>query len=230
MAEQNHKSIKHAIIDKVNTTIIISVSIAAFVVVFSLFAIKSLVSQSLYQQRVISAKEETLKLVKSNKTIALELQTSFTDFDSEITNVLGGSSSGDGPMDGDNGKIVLDSLPSEYDLPALSSSIEKILTDGGYQIQSIGGTEEGNKDSNSDSTSKTSSVLSTPIEIPYPFGIQASTEQTINLLKTLESSIRPFYVTKLTIDSGKDALDTTIGLKTFYQPASNLQVSTKVVK
>ena len=223
-------SIKHGIVDKANTTMLASIAGAIFIVVFCAFAVQALVSQSLYQQRVIDEKRDALEVLRSNKTAADELRTSYESFATEEINVLGGEKEGNGPKDGDNAKIVLDALPSEYDYPALSSSLEKILLDGGYQIQSIGGSEDRSQTPVDDGSDSVVSAAPEPIEIPYPFSIETSPEGTLQLLTILESSIRPFYVDSLRLTGQGNNLSVSIDLKTFYQPATGLQISTKEVR
>ncbi len=230
MAKQSlQKSEKHAIVDRANTTILIAVSVAVFIVVFSGFAMRSLISQGNYHRRVISEKREALSVLVDNSAAVEELERVYTAFEGEAVNVLGGDPDGDGPVDGDNAKIVLDALPSEYDYPGLSSSLEKLLVDGGYQITSIGGSEDASRQSE---TPGESSVTSNPVpqDIPYPFTIVSSPENTLKLLELLEKSIRPFYVETLKLEGQGGNLSANIGLKTFYLPATGLDVSTKVVK
>jgi hypothetical protein len=232
MSTKPHISIKHSIIDKANSTMLISVSIAVFIVVFSAFSIKALVSQSLYHSRVIAEQEKTLKVLNNNSSAAEQLRETYVAFATQSINVLGGNPAGNSPRDGDNAQIVLDALPSEYDFPALSSSIEKILVEGGYQIGSIGGTEDSSQiGSDEDSPGVSGGSVATtgavsPVEIPYPFTIEASQDSVQILLETLESSIRPFYVSSLSLDGQGSNLRTKLDVKTFYQPATSLQVST----
>jgi len=141
----------------------------------------------------------------------------------EPENILGGSIEGDGPLDGDNGKIVLDSLPSAYDYPALSSSFEKILKDGGYTTSSIGGTED-----RSVITTPTGDVR--PIEIKYSFSITATIGRTKDLLSTLERSIRPMYIDSVKIQVGDNSLTTNISLHTYYTQEKTFELGSKVVK
>ena len=217
-----HKSEKHEKVDSENAKIVASVGGAAFIVVFCLFAAQALISQSLYQNRVISEKKEALSILEDNKTSVEELRSSYTAFISEEENVIGGSRSGSGVADGDNAKIVLDALPGEYDYPGLASSIEKVLDDGGYTIEAVGGSEDVALAGSQDST--------TPVEIPYPFSVSASPSATQELLETLEKSIRPLYVDSLTIRSSQAGLRTSIGLRTFYQPGVIYELDSKVVR
>lgn len=249
MSKLSHnKSIKHVIIDKANTTMLIAVSVSVFIFVFSLFAVRALVNQSSYHNRVIAAQRDALKTLRQNKIAADELRESYIDFagPDATVNVLGGNPKAEGPRDGDNAIIVLDSLPAEYDFPALSSSIEKILVDGGYQISTIGGSEDASQNVNNtgasagvgqqsatqsaSSSSSLASSGSTLVDIPFPFSVSGSEESITNLLLTLERSIRPFYVTALSIEGSGDSLEASIGLKTFYQPKTSFQVTTKGIE
>lgn len=220
------QSIKHQIINDVNTRMFISVAVAVFVVVFCIFASQALFSQSLYQQKIISEKQETLQVLRDNKDAVEELEQAYISFNEEETNVLGGDLNGDDSMDGDNGKIVLDALPSVLDYPGLSSSIEKILVDGDYEIESIGGGEVADVETGaSEATGR-----SDPVEIPYPLRINAAPGQVLQLLETLELSIRPFHVNTLRIEGSGNNLQMTVDMKTYYQPASGLEVGSKVVQ
>ena len=217
-----HTSEKHEKLDKENTKIIAAVGGAVFVVIFCLFAAQALISQSLYQNRVISEKKGALNQLRENTAAVEELRAAYTAFAGEEQNVLGGTRAGNDPLDGDNAKIVLDALPSEYDYPGLASSIEKILDAGGYVIEAVGGTEDVALAGSTDS--------STPVEIPYPFSVKATRQKTQELLETLEQSIRPFYIDSLQIRSSETGLQTSLGLRTFYQPGVQYELDSKVVR
>jgi hypothetical protein len=220
---------KHLIIDKANRKMVITISIAVFVVVFSAFAIRALLSQSLYHGRVITEKKLALSTLKENNKAAVELEQSYVSFVTEPINIIGGNPTGTGPRDGDNAKLVLDSLPSIYDYPALSSSIEKILLDGGFQIESVGGQEDANLQQDSSSGTITTSEP-TPVEIPYPFSVQTDVSSAVRLLQILESSIRPFSINSLSLTGQQNSIEVDIDLNTYYQPASGLVITKKEVK
>lgn len=227
MAVQDSKqhSIKHALIGKDNTVMFASIAGAVFIVVFCLFVAKSLLDQSSYNSKVISKKREALNTLKDNRKEAEKLRDSYVSFATEPINIIGGSPAGTGPKDGDNAKLVLDSLPYELDFPALSSSIEKILLDGGYTIQAIGGDDKG-----STGNSKLSVSSGGPIEVEFPLGINTSIEGAMNLLQTLELSIRPFQITTLSLDGNGNNLDVSINMKTFYKPQTTFQIGTETIK
>jgi hypothetical protein len=226
VAKNNKKSALHEIINKEGTKTLVYISLAVFIVIFSLVASRAIFSQILYQNKIISSKKETLSIVEANKESARNLELSYISFATEPINVLGGSPAGSGPKDGDNAKIVLDALPDVLDYPALSSSIEKILLDGGYSIQALGG----GGDIVSDSGDTTTSGLSDPVPIDYPLSVDTSPQAAQSLLRTLESSIRPFNVVSLKIEGASNNLSLSINMNTYYQPSSGLNVGSKVIK
>lgn len=217
-----------------------AIAAAVFVVVFCLFVSKSLLDQSAYNSKIIGKKDEALKTLQSSRQEAETLRESYVSFATEPINVLGGSPTGTGPKDGDNAKLVLDSLPYELDFPALSSSIEKILTEGNYTIQAIGGDDKSSigseavdlpaPGSEADSGAVAPVPVNTePVEVEFPFAVSTSIEGTMNLLRTLELSIRPFNITSLNLEGKGNNLDVRINMKTYYKPKVGLQVITETV-
>jgi hypothetical protein len=121
------RSIKQNLINKANTTIVAVTAGACFVIIFSLVGSAQLISQLSYQNKIISHKKDALKTLKDDISATADLTTSYNAFINTSQNVLGGDPNGTGPQDGNNAKIVLDSLPGTYDFPALATSIESIL-------------------------------------------------------------------------------------------------------
>lgn len=222
---QGHKSVKHDIIDKSNSRMILTVGIATFIFIFSVFSAKALISQSLYHNRIITEKEKALDQLNVNKKSVEELKKSFDSFQTESVNILGGNPTGTGPLDGTNAKLILDSLPGSYDYPALSSSFEKILKEGGYDIGSIGGIEDVAL-----ASTNYPSGIAPPLEIPYAFSVSSDVEGITNLLRTLESSIRPMYIDSMQIQVGENILETRVGLHTFFTQPKTFDIGTKEVK
>lgn len=215
---------KRLMIDKANTTMLLTIGITAFLVIFSLVASKSLLSQSGYQARVIKEKRKALKQLQQNNKNVESLVASYKTFAEEKQNVLGGNPLGGGPKDGDNPKIVLDALPSKYDFPAVISSLEKILKEGGYTIDGIGGNDDEIAQQN------TATDTPAPVEMPFPIAVTTTYEGAQSLLNTLEKSIRPIYVTKISYVASQGKLKVSLEAKTYYQPEKTLKITDKVVK
>src|SRR3989344_1554283 len=134
-------SSKRVLIDKANTTVTVVMALTTFISISSVMAIRTLAAKRTYQAKVISAKTSARKQLQVNKAAVENLKQAYGVFVTEPTNAISGSSTGTGDRDGDNAKITLDALPSKYDFPALTSSIEKLLIDRNYQIESISGTD-----------------------------------------------------------------------------------------
>lgn len=218
-------STKRILIDKANSTIVIVTAVASFIVVFSLIASKALVSQRSYQNKVIAGKEKAVKQLKTNIDSVNQLVTSYKSFVSTSTNVIGGSATGSGDRDGDNAKIVLDALPSKYDFPALTTSLEKIIKNGGFKLNSIVGTDD-----EINQAAKADESIPEPVEMPFQIGVTGNFNSIKDLLSTLERSIRPFYVDKIEIGGTDSNLTIGVTAKSYYQPEKALNIQSEAIK
>lgn len=223
MADAQRPSSKRAQINKANTTMVAVVAIASFITVFSLVAAKALWDQRSFQARVIVEKEVARNQLQANVAAVDSLVTSYKAFVGTPENVIGGSSTGKGDRDGDNAKIVLDALPSKYDFPALATSLEKILQSGDYQIDSITGTDD-------EANQQANQTTNAPVEIPFQIGATGNYASIQKLVESLERSVRPFTITKISFTGGDSDLKAQIDAKTYYLPAKTLKITTKEVK
>lgn len=220
MANTPH-STKRAQVDKAKTMLLALVAGASVITVFALVASKTFFSEASYLNRVSSEKEKALSQLKANKNAVSTLVDSYKTFATAAPNLLGGSPDGAGEKDGDNARLVLDALPSKYDFPALTASLEKLLS--GYNINSITG---------SDDTILQDQASGAPQPVDMPFTLNVGTDYAgmKNLVTTFERSIRPFQILTFDLTGTNGTLQANIGAKTFYQPEKNLTIGTKVVK
>lgn len=219
-------SAKHLAINKANSQIVAAVAIASFVTIFSLVAASSLWGQKGYQSRVIAAKEKANTQLKTNIQSVDSLVSSYKAFIGTPTNVIGGNSKGTGDSDGDNAKIVLDALPSKYDFPALTSSLEKILDDRNLNVTTITGTDDEVAQSGDQG-----SATPQPISMPFAFTVEHANYNSVQeLINTLEKSIRPMQIDSLTLSGGANDMQLIVNAHTYYQPEKDLKITTKVVK
>lgn len=216
-------SLKQLAIDKDNTTILIAVALASFVVVFSLVASNALLKQRSYQAKVIGKKKVALQQMRTNAEEIEKLQSSYQAFASAEQNVLGGSATGTGDRDGDNPRLVLDALPSKYDFPALTSSMEKVFKS--YNIESITGTDDEVNQAATEST-----PTPQPVEIPISISMNSSPQAAKNVLELFEKSIRPIQIDKLSLNSSSDELTINVTAKTYFQPQKKFEVRMEQVK
>ncbi|HEY1835614.1 MAG TPA: type 4a pilus biogenesis protein PilO [Candidatus Saccharimonadales bacterium] len=218
-------STKRVLIDKTNSKIVVYTAIAAFMVVFTLVASKTLVSQAMYQNRVISAKKMAVSRLKTDIQQTSSLTTAYEAFVGTPQNVLGGNPTGTDAQDGNNAKIVLDALPSQYDFPAMASSLEKLLTGQKVQIQSITGTDDEVAQSADQSSSNPS-----PVAMPFQISVTGNYKAIQNVVAAFNASIRPFQIQTMQLSGNESNMTLTMSAQTFYQPQKTFNVSTKVVQ
>jgi len=226
MAKVPQISTKRLAIDKAQAQMVGIVAAAAFIAVFCLVASRAVFSQNRYQARVISAKEKAHKQLQQNISTFSDLQTAYKAFDGAATNVIGGNSAGTGDNDGPNSKIILDALPPTYDFPALTSSVEKILTDNGLKVTSITGTDD-----QLSQQGNTSSPNPQPVSMPFSFTVSNANYASIGqLLSKLQESIRPIAIDKLDISGGANNMTATVSAHTYFEPVKTVGITKKVVK
>lgn len=227
-------SIKHLQINKANNLIFVAVALASIVTVFSLMSAKALLSQSGYQRKVLKARNDSVKQLQDNIKAANSLKQQYEIFAKDNPNILGGqggSNPGTGPKDGDNSRIVLDALPSQYDFPALMSSLEKIMTNRNLKIQGLGGTDAGDTltaDSGSTIVAAPGGTTQ-PVQMPFSISVQTNYLSTLDLIKDLEHSIRPIDVTTISLNGSTDTMTMSLQGATYYQPSVSLQITQKEV-
>lgn len=220
---------KEIVLDKDQSSLLTMVTVAVIVIVFSLVSSKALLGQAAYQRRVINARHLSNSQIQQSIQKAGTLVEQYNSvFEApNATNVLGGkndSSSGAVPPNVDNGRLVLDALPTTYDYPALLTSIQKVLTDSGIGAPSINGSDQSTQ------------VSSAPTSNPQPQPIQltisgtASYQEVQSLVTNLEKSIRPFDITKLTLSGNESSMVVTLKVTTYYQPAKSLLVNGKEIR
>lgn len=218
-------STKRVLIDKANQRVVIVTSVAAFVVVFCLVASHTLFSQLLYQNRIVSAKKQALSQLKTDETTTQNLYTAYEAFVNTPQNALGGDPNGTGSNDGDNAKIVLDALPSQYDFPALATSLQNLLASQGVTINNIGGSDDEVAQSSQKPSGNPQSV-----QIPFQASVTGNYEAVKGVIDALGASIRPVQIQSLNLSGDDASLSAAITAQTYYQPEKAFTITTKVIK
>ncbi len=205
---------KHLQIDKANSLILIAAAITTVIVVFSLVAANSLIKQMSYQNKVISMRSKANKQLGDNIKSVAALKTSYDAFENSSESVIGTADK--------NSKIVLDSLPSKYDFPALATSLEGLITASGSSVQGITGTDN-------EALASQNSANPEAIEIPFSISSKGNFASAQQLVTNMQRSIRPFTITALTLSGSDTTLQAKITAKTYYQPEKRLEVEQKTV-
>lgn len=222
---QKRASIKHQDIEKINTRMVVAVAVASFVIIFSIIASRVLLNELFYQNRVADAKQVALQQLKSDVAAANKIINSYKTFVSQPTNLIGGNSTANGQNDGDNAQIVLDSLPSQYDFPALITSLNKIIASSGVTLSSLGGTDTSLEQTQSALSSKTS-----PIPIAFQFSVVGTSQSIQSLISEFQHSIRPFQFLTMDVSAQEQELSLNVTAQTYYQPGIEFQIGKETVK
>lgn len=226
MADQKQTALplsKYAKIDKIRNTIVLTCSIASFIFIFSVISCKSLISKMSYQNRIISAKQSALTQLKTDLVASQQLISSYTAFNSTKQNLLGEPCPNATP-DCNNAKIILDALPSQYDYPALVTSVYDILQNNGLSITSISGTDE------QLSQSTTPSNTSSPVAMPISFEVIGNITTIKNVMDDFQRSIRPFQFQNIKLTGSDAQLTLDASIQSYYQPGISFQITQRTVK
>lgn len=215
--------------DKTNSRILTVVVVAVFVSVFCLVSSKALLQQAAYQRRLLGARRTTVEQLIKDKDAANTLMDQFANVfqGSSPTNILGGKSvaaANTMPPDGNNASIVLDSLPTTYDFPALISSVEKILNSNSISSPQINGTDQSATADNKSSDKPKSATISLTV------AGQGSYDHIQKLIADFERSTRPFDITSLQLTGSNNFMSFQMNLYTYYQQAKTLGIGSKEVK
>lgn len=217
--KMQNKLPKKVQVSKNQTTIFVLLAVASFATVASIMVSRAMWTQASYTNKVIGKKEAAVDQLEANKAAVDQLTSSYKSFNEQSPNLIGGTPEGTGPRDGSNSTLILDSLPENYNFPALASSIEKLLT--GYNISSITGSD--------DSVNQTSAAAAS-VEIPIGVSVSTSYDGMKNLIGVFDRSIRPFKITKLQASGSSSDLELTLDMVTYYQPATSVKITEESVQ
>lgn len=207
-------SSKHVQIDRSYAKMVIAISLASAVLIFSLVASYSLINKIKYQNKVIGLRSKAIDQLEANKKAVNPLVLSYQAFDSSTESAMGNSDK--------NSKIVLDALPSKYDFPALATSLEYLIQQSGNTIKGITGTD------NELAAEQTSSDPK-PVEIPIDVSAQGNYSSTKNVITSFERSIRPFVIKSLDFSGSDNTLTISVKASTYYQPEKKLEIKETTV-
>jgi Tfp pilus assembly protein PilO len=207
-------SVKHLQIDKANTMVLIATAVTTAIVVFSLVATQTLYKQLKYQNKVISMRNKANKQLVSNIKAIESLGVSYKTFDNASESIIGTSDK--------NSTIILNALPSKYDFPALTTSIEKIIVGSGAKVTSITG-------SDNEAAAEQNSINPTTVEIPFQITANGSYATIQKLITDIQRSIRPIKIISVTLSGSDNNMQCSISAVTYYQPSKSIGINEKLV-
>jgi len=220
---QKQPSPKRLALAKANTQTVIISAVSAFIIVFCIVAINYLLGLRSYQQKIIDADQlanNQLTIVNSNAQRLTSAYNSFVSKNPTIINKPVVSA----PIRYNNATVILDALPSQYDFPAMITSIDKILQSDNLDVQSIGGTDQ------STSTSSSPSTNPQPVAMPFNFTIQNANYASLQtLFLQLELSIRPIQIQSINLSGTDSSMTLSVNAQTYFQPGKVFKIGSETI-
>ena len=217
-------SLKKLALSKANAQIVAVTAIAAFITVFSLVGANYLLGLRSYQSKIIAADHSADNNLKIDIAAKKKLVNAYENFVDQNPNILG-SNNQNGNYAYNNATIVLDALPSVYDFPALTSSLQKLQQSiSGLSLSSIGGSDESATILSSPSSSPS------PIEMPFTFTVNQTNYNTIqSLFVAMLASVRPLQMDSITISGADTSMILTINAHTYFQPSKQFNITSETI-
>ncbi|MEO5499203.1 MAG: hypothetical protein ABIR46_01755 [Candidatus Saccharimonadales bacterium] len=221
-------------VKKANKNIFLWVLGASVIIVICTVAATFLIRQAIFNQKIISQKSDTNKIVKQNIQTASELKKNvdslIADSNLAVLKIA--------PTDS-NLKVVFDALPTNDDTTALSNSIySKVFGTAGVITESI---SVGDALATSSSTvpevgapinqAVGNSTAPVPVVTAFQGDVTGSAASIKNMFLNFERVIRPMNLNLLTIKAGGSGnLTVTLGGETYYVPADSVSLGKIQVK
>lgn len=212
-------------IAKTNKAMFLWITLASVVVGSSLVASSFLIRQLSYNERVLTAKQETVANLNHNLTAVESLKQEVLLLDANAALLAARANESDKAV-----QVILDALPSGANSLALGASLQDRLLSGidgltieSLQVDQVAGVEVIN--SGAAITGSADNEVTFTVTVVGP---QAALQQ---VLRNLERSIRTIDITLLRVDGQiGEAQSMTLKGRAFYEPAKTLEFTEKVVK
>ena len=217
-------SLKKMALTKANAQIVAVTAIAAFITVFSLVGANYLLGLRSYQAKIIAADHSADDNLKVDNIAKNKLVSAYEKFVDQNPNILG-SNNQNGSYVYNNATIILDALPSTYDFPALTSSLQKLEQSiGGLNLSSIGGSDQSATVSNAPSSNPS------PMPMPFTFSVSQTNYKSIqNLFSAMLSSIRPLQIDNIVISGADASMTLTVNAHTYFQPSKQFNITSETI-
>jgi cell division protein FtsB len=205
---------KRTQIAKANRTMFIWVACASALIGFAIVVCIFLAQMLFYNEKVLSEKDKTVAVLKTNNTNIIELQNQVRALDANQALIDAKARPEDRAI-----QVILDALPSEANSLALGASLQnKLLT--GVSLSSL----------QVDSAAKTSGSAAKKNEILFRFSVSGDEAVLKQTLNNLEKSIRTIEVISLKIENQGATRVMTVQAKAYYEPARLVELKDKTVK
>ena len=202
------------------------------VVGISLVVVVFLVQMLLFNEKVLSAKNQTVSTLETDNNNVKPLQQNENRINTNQALISVKAKPDDQAI-----QVILDALPSDANSLALGASLQSKLLAGisglslvSLQVDPVAGIESLSTDNSTVGTSSTGSLPDSQHQITFRFSVSGNEAALKQALINLENSIRTIDITTLKIESQGSKQTMTVTGRAFYEPAVNLQLTEKVIK
>lgn len=199
--------------------IAIASALVGTAVVVSIFLFQKLS----YNEKVLSAKQETVSNLNHNLSVVDKLKADVQALDANSALMSVKANPTDQAL-----QVVLDALPSDANSLALGASLQNRLLagiEGNFSLESLQVTPvEGLESLSGSSVVDASSTAPANSEILFNFSVKGDQAALRQVLQNLERSIRTIIVTHLTIETQAESVTLTVEGHGFYQPAKSIEL------
>jgi len=199
--------------------IAIASALVGTAVVVSIFLFQKLA----YNEKVLSAKQETVSNLNHNLSVVDKLKTDVQALDANSALASVKANPTDQAL-----QVVLDALPSDANSPALGASLQNRLLaniEGNFSLESLQVTPvEGVEVLSAGTTLDASEATVANNQISFNFSVRGDQSALRQVLQNLERSIRTLVVTHVTIETQAESVTLTVEGHGFYQPAKSIEL------
>jgi hypothetical protein len=196
--------------------------VVGIALVLSIFLVQKL----LFNEKVLSKKQETVRTLSDNNKVVGQLKDNARVLNTNQNLLDSRAKEEDTAL-----QAILDALPSEPNSSALGSSLQNVLLPGdGIQVESLTVDPVAGSESVSDTEATIESAANT---ISFTFSVSAPSDKIDSLrelLRRLEKSIRAIDVQTMTIEMQGSRITLTANAIAFYEPTKSIELKTETVK
>lgn len=222
---------KRTQIAKANRTMFLWVAVISALVGFALVGSLFLIQKAVFNEKVLTEKNKTVSILKSNNANVSELESQVRILDNNQALIDSKAKSSDQAI-----QVILDALPSDANSLALGASLQnKLLANvtglsiDSLQVDPVVGVESLSTDPTAQDASTTALVSGQP-EITFRFSVSGSEDALKEVLGRLERSIRAIDIISLRIENQGSERVLSVQARAFYEPTRVVELKDKTVK
>jgi Tfp pilus assembly protein PilN len=197
--------------------------VVGIAIVLSIFLAQKLI----FNEKVLSKKQETARTLANNNKVVSELKENARVLNTNQNLLDSRAKEEDTAL-----QVILDALPSEPNASALGSSLQSVLLPGdGIQVESLMVDTIAGLDDMVDTEVTDGSIGSSTIGFSFSVSVPSDSIDSLReLLRRLEKSIRAIDVQTTTIEMQGSRITLSASAIAYYEPAKSIELKTETVK